>query len=685
MLASRWAAGAIVAVLLAAFFALAVTSIRHKCATSDEVVHLLAGASYWQLDDYRIDPENGNLPQRWMALPLLVAGVELPSYDDHPELSQWTHAQRFFYEMGNDPDRMLLAGRVMIALLAVVLGGLVYFWSARLFGRGGGLISLTLYCCSTVVLANGRLATSDLTVALLFLASVGCMWRAMHRLTPLTVLASAIVMGLLFVAKMSAVLIGPMAVALVAIRLIRRQPLVVSAGRSVRREVGRLGQVGWMAGAAAVHLLVVAAVIWASFGFRYAAVRPDLAGQEQMDAAWDRALANSFPLRGAIEFAREHHLLPEAYLYGQANVLGHATLGHAAYAAGHYSTTGWWWFFPYCFLIKTSLVLPAMLVLAAAAAVLGWRGRPAGKGRGWPLRLWRGFYRTAPLWVLLTVYWAAAVASSINIGHRHILPTYPPLFILAGSAVGLWSARRHVAWRWAVGVLLAAYVVEAVSTWPNYLAYFNQLVGGSKNGYRCLVDSSLDWGQDVPGLKRWLAARGLNDPDAATPVYLSYFGTGSPTYYGVRAQRLPGYADADLGRSPPVPIALKGGYYCISASMLPMVVVEPSRRWSEHWEQEYQRMCDWYEAFMAQPVAARLEEVRADGREFGLRMKNFALLRLGRLMALLRQREPVDEVGHSILIYHLSDEEAARAADPDQPPAELVPDEVDHWDKLHAD
>ena len=37
---------------------------------SDEPTHLTAGYSYWLKNDYRLDPENGNWPARWAALPL---------------------------------------------------------------------------------------------------------------------------------------------------------------------------------------------------------------------------------------------------------------------------------------------------------------------------------------------------------------------------------------------------------------------------------------------------------------------------------------------------------------------------------------------------------------------------------------------------------------------------------------
>ena len=113
--------------LLTAYFILAVTATLRKCTTYDEVAHLSAGYSFWLYNDYRL---NGAWPQRWAALPLLWSRPAFPN--DQPSWfrgHQWETARLFFYHSGNDPDAMLLQGRVMIALLGVVLGALV-FWYA---------------------------------------------------------------------------------------------------------------------------------------------------------------------------------------------------------------------------------------------------------------------------------------------------------------------------------------------------------------------------------------------------------------------------------------------------------------------------------------------------------------------------------------------------------------------------
>jgi hypothetical protein len=122
--------------------------------------------------------------------------------------------------------------------------------------------------------------------------------------------------------------------------------------------------------------------------------------------------------------------------------------------------------------------------------------------------------------------------SQVNIGLRHILPIYPFLFVLASRLV---TIRRG---RWLTHfITVAALVVTAISSLriaPHQLAYFNEIVGGPDQGYHYLSDSNLDWGQDLKGLKAYMEKEKLDI------IYLSYFGTAPPEYYGLRYQYVPG-------------------------------------------------------------------------------------------------------------------------------------------------
>lgn len=643
-------------------YALAAASgVRQKSITFDELGHLTGGVVSWIAGDYRLFPQNGQLPQRWAALPLVVLGFHFPSLDQSAWWSSDLEAlgHRFLYEMGNDHEALLWRARVTMIPLGAMLGWMCYAWSRRLFGVAAGLVALFIFAFSPSMLAHGPLATSDLAAALMFTAALGSLWRVLHRADPLRTAGSALVMGLLFVTKMSALLMVPVALILAAIRIWHGRPFVWS-GRSrlvVRRRRHLLLAAGAML---LVHVVGVVGVIWASYGFRYATFGAAVPGRDRMFLGETiDTLAEQGQARPLILLARDLRLLPEAYLFGFAHVLNRSGR-FIGFLDGRYSVNGWWFFFPYCWLVKTPLAMFALLSLSVAAA---WRYiHDASHTRR---RIRRASYRLTPLLVFLAVYWTAAVASSLNLGERHLLPTYPALFILAGGA-GCWLERKYLLASSAAALLLLSLPIESIRIWPHYLAYFNPLVGGPSSGYRHLVDSSLDWGQDLPGLERWLA-RTQADQRSPLPVYLSYFGSGDPAHYRIDARQI--YSYQDWRRERPLH-ALTGGIYCISATMLQSVYTRAPGPWAVPYEAAYQQRRAETERFRAATSEGLVRSAR-DAAVWRRLASDFDELRLARLSAYLRRREPDDQIGYSILIFRLTDRDVQDALT--GPPAELVP------------
>jgi hypothetical protein len=83
------------------------------------------------------------------------------------------------------------------------------------------------------------------------------------------------------------------------------------------------------------------------------------------------------------------------------------------------------------------------------------------------------------------------------------------------------------------------------------------------------VDSSLDWGQDLRGLRPYMEAHGI------PRVKLSYFGTADPAYYGIACDLLPGYLA--LPREV-VRTWAPGDVLAVSATNLQGVYLEPEDR-----------------------------------------------------------------------------------------------------------
>ena len=650
-----------IVLLLAVYWILAVSSTLEKSNTFDEALQITSGYSYWVNNDYRMNPESGNLPQRLSGLPLLFGTYRFPTLDQPLwwKSGQYSLAKQFFYDLGNDPDSMLLKTRAVMALLGVVLGLIVYAWSRRLFGPAGGVLSLVLFVFSPTMLAHGRLGTADFSVALFFVAAAWAWWVVLHRVTPASVLASCVAAAGLFLSKMSAVLFVPMALLMIIICLAGEQRLSVGVSRKWERTIAsRIGRGAVLLAVGAIHVVIIGGLIWASFGFRYSVMKRSEPGRDELSIPWEKIEQDPTSVLPVVNFARRHRLLPEAYLYGLAHI-ARGVRGRAAFLNGRYSILGWRHFFPYCFAVKTPLGLFVILTLAIAAAVAQSRAAQRGEGSNGFKDVREYFYAMVPLWVLLGVYWLFAINSKSNIGARYILPVYPPTLVLAGGAV-YWFRTRWKIVKAVLVLALLSMMAASILVWPHYLEFFNLVGGGSRKGYKHLVDSSLDWGQDLPALKKWLDSNRPRDGD--TPVYLSYFGTASPNHYGIRARRLPEFMGRLWKRSDPRP--LTGGIYCISATMLQSLYNKYLGPWTYEYEKEYQlvlRLVQEIERARHSPDARKALFAQHDPETLATCLASFDELRFARLCAFLRKRKPDDMVAYTILVYWLSDEDVETA------------------------
>jgi hypothetical protein len=619
---------AAVALVLALHFAMAVGSKFRESTTADEIAHLTGGVSYWKFNDYRLQPENGNLPQRWVAIPAVVAGAKFPDLDQPywRKSDVWVMGHEFFYETGEDHFPRLMGARAMAGLFSVGVGILVFCWSRRLFGTPGAFVSLVFFAFSPTFLAHGGYATSDVCMALFMLGSVGAWWRHLEKPGTGPFLLSAAVFGLACVAKFSALFLLPMMAlcAVVHVAMHRGQ-----AGRVLRSCAG--------------HAAVAFVVIWAFYGFRYSAFNPDLPAAEQFIVPWPDMYAGTGNIGKVIHFLAGIRALPEAFLYGAAYV-DYTSLMRGAFLNGEYSYLGWRSFFIWAFALKTTLPFMAAAAVATWIAVrrrIGTRGPAAGRlATLAPL---------TPLASLFVVYWAISIGSHLNIGQRHLMPIYPVLFILAG-ALGPWLA-RPIGWRaLLVAGLLAWHIGESVMVAPHYLAYFNELAGGPAGGRNHLVDSSLDWGQDLPGLKTWLDA----NRHPGEVAYLAYAGSGEPRYYRLPVKRLT-YINAFREDEPYFPLG--PGLYCIGATPLEQVYSTVRGDWTPALEKEYQFLRTFeplFQRYADEPAARAQLDEQLSPEKWTASRDRFLHLRFARLCYYLRVRRPDVVIGYSIFVYRLS-------------------------------
>ena len=595
------------AVLL--FFLLALDSLVGDSPTMDEQNHIARGLAFLRTGDPRLSLEHPPLVNALSALPLLtLPSVRLPT--DHPswqrqppDIYWYVFADVFLWEYNHDVTRMVFLARLPVVFLTLGMALVGFRFAGQMWGRRAAVFAFLLLLFDPNVLAHGRYATTDIGGATFLFLAAFLIWRMWRRWSWRRWLAAGIGLGLAFGSKLSTLAFGPILALMALLPLYSWDPKLAALARwslmaksdtkaaslwAYGRAAGR--RLAQLAGAGVVSLVVV----WVLFGFEW---RPFLLQREALIRLND--FAGPMP----------------TFWAGIEQIFNISGGGRPAFLLGHFSTEGFPAYFPVAFLAKTPL--PVLLLLPIATFLLVKEKTTRGRA----------------LFLLLpaVIYFLLSTQSSLNIGYRHLLPVLPFIVVLvSGLASGRVGSKQWTvnSGQWTVDsgqdaprvtyyVLRMAYYVLRPSAilalafvslllsdlliHPHYLSYFNAAAGGPENGHTILIDSNIDWGQDLLRLKAWMEANGVAE------VKLAWFGTADPVYYGIDHQPLPGFPEPryySLWSNPPFnPDAPEPGIYAISASSL------------------------WWE--LSLPLQGRS------------------------VYAWFRQRPPDDRVGYSILIYEI--------------------------------
>jgi hypothetical protein len=584
----EWVFSAAVSVLMLAWMAAAGARLAARLSpTMDEPTHLSAGLSGWNGGDYRQATGNLFFTQKWAAWPLARRGLrpvdpqvqQALGYD--PVLVGET-----LVLSGGDPRDILAPARRMTLALCVLTGVLVWGWAARLGGPWAGAAAVLLFATSPVVLANGVLVTTDTGAAFWYLAALASYAWLLARPRPLSAAAAGFCAAMMLLSKFSVVAWLGGAALLLAWRLWR--------GRGAGRD----------APLASLHVLALVVgwtTIWAFFGWNF---RPG--GFSYISAPPSTVLGH---VVGLLDRLR---VLPEPYLR-EILTFREMIKPRTAYLLGSFRLGGSWEYFPVAFLVKSTVAM----LLALGAWFLVRRRTPGDSPS------------LAPLVAGAVGYAVVALATPLNIGVRHILP----LFLLAAVAGGVALARlaaRGRAWRAITASIALLAAIEGMSGAGQPLAWFNGLAGGPMAGWRIMVDSSLDWGGDLPDLVAWEA--GLRASDRDSPVYVSLLGPPGHEHTGLAAVNM-GWA-FEFG-------PVRPGYFVFSATRL---VGGPQEHYGE-WNDALRR--EWNE--------------KGAGAWRGPLPHDLAQLAVARMAASCRALQPSERVGPVYFVYHLDEGALGRA------------------------
>lgn len=508
--------GLAIAMLL--FAGQALYASPQKSAAFDEQYHLAAGYAYLRTGDFRLATTHPPLMGLLAGLGLLGRDdVALPLNDPAWEAGdRFLFSDVFLWEANTDGPGLVEAARRPIIGGGMLLVAAVALWTRRLLGRYAAWLACLLVTFEPNLVANSRVITTDLGVTLSLTLAAWQLWRWLQRPSVLNLALTGAAAGLAMGAKYSGLLFWVGAAVVVAI-----YPSMQADEWRGRRWIGLLGMG-----------LVAYAVLWAIYLFDFGAMKVGPATLYVPAPFYWQQLWSTFD-----------------------RIVGSST-ERLDFLVGQVSTEGWWTYFPVAIAVKTPLSLLILTVTGTATMLKRRTARSLAVAWVWPL--------------LLLVLGLSGI---LTIGFRHMLPAIPFAIILAANTM-TWPGLLERPLRWAavgVGVLAAWFVVSSLRVYPHQDGYFNELAGRWSNWSNLLVDSNLDWGQDLPALAAVMDEKGIET------VNLAYFGKAVPEKYGVRYQPLPGYLRFVEGIELNAynPYTPEPGWYAISATSLRLGLTLP--------------------------------------------------------------------------------------------------------------
>jgi hypothetical protein len=505
------------ALLLLAYFALALDSARQKSVTVDELGHLPSGLLYLQSGDPRYATLNPPLLNVLSAFPVLLlelpqTPLDVPASDDPS--SFWSNGYRFMEHYRADYLRIFALARIVPIATVACLGVLLFAWGRLLAPEApdhAGLLAASLVLLSPNVLAQARLVGTDTgTAFFVSLALFSFRWMLL-RPTAVRVVATGIALGLAQLAKFYALLLYPVMLALV----LAWPHLSREARPALRPRLARFAAV------AALSLLVLdTGYLWSEVGTSLADISlqsPALHGLQ------------SHPI------ARIPLPLPAAYVRafdGQLLEVGSAL---PSFLLGERFQGGRWYYYLALLAIKTPLPLLFAFALALALGVT----RPALASRESALLL------AYPALLVLLL----SVGDRRQLGARALLSAAPLVQLGVAATLALSLPRRLLAA--ATVAILVGLAAVAWHAHPDYLSYFNEFAGGRDSGYLHASDANIDIGQDLVQLADYLDAEDIGK------IQLLYFGSVDPALYGI---------DYEV----PTPETLQPGLLAVSVSLYHM-------------------------------------------------------------------------------------------------------------------
>ncbi|MEX0869902.1 MAG: glycosyltransferase family 39 protein [Candidatus Spechtbacterales bacterium] len=533
----------------------------------DESAHIVSGYTYWTERDYRLNPEHPPLIKMIAGAGLLFQGMEAPtdrtSWTEEVN-GQWTAGDEFLHWETNDPELVMFRSRIGPIIITLLLGVLIFVWTKKLYGDIAGLMALFLFALSPSFLGHGHLVTTDVGATFGFVLSIYYFLKYLENQTARNLIFAGVTFGIAQLIKFSLILLVPYFIILIILWIFFRDekehrpqpPLELWRSTDIEAESnnalslgkrpGNIKRVFAHFGKLTLIFVIGAIIIFPAYQYSVTDYPPE---RQLSDTLYMLGNPPDSILGKASAWMADKPILRSYghFFFGHQLVFERVTGGNVVYYFGNVSGEAWISYFPAVFLIKVPVALLSLIVISIAAVlkrsvkILLDNINTKAQKTSFLLKKWIGrYFIEIAMLVFITLYWTASILSNLNIGIRHVLPTFPFIYILVAGIVTKWATTgspEHpvVAGRVKnyilrpkgiiITLLLMWYATSSLWVFPHSLSYFNELAGGPANGYRYVVDSNLDWGQDLGRLVNFVEENNIDE------IKLDYFGGGNPEYY----------------------------------------------------------------------------------------------------------------------------------------------------------
>ncbi|MDO5553402.1 MAG: glycosyltransferase family 39 protein [Planctomycetia bacterium] len=489
----------------------------------DEVAHLPCGMAIWRNGQFDLYAVNPPLVRLIAALPVLFTDAKLPHATAALPRPEFEFGNRFLELNKNDFRRYFFYARLACIPFTVLGGLLCFLWARELYGEVSGIAALTLWCFSPNIISWGSTICPDLAATSLGLLACYLFWKWLKYPTFSNMIYCGLALGACELSKMTWIILYALWPAVWLIWM-------VCSGNSLKqyKETGKSLLVILFLSLYILNTLYLYEGTFSTLGSYH--FQSDFFARVQEKNVFGLNLRH-LPLP-----------VPASYVVGMDIQKFDFESGKMdSYLLGKWSKQQGWWYY---YFVGMFVKVPTGTLLLLLLSFFFFFSRVRNKG----------FCLDSAVLLLPALALFVFVSSQYGFSRhfRYVLPVLPFLFISAGVVFIPANCKK---WLYCPCFLLIWTAVSSITVFPHSFSYFNELTGGPKHGHQFLLDSSIDWQQDLYLLRAW-----QDENSRKGPLFVDYYGDNSPALFGIKSAGKPsGYYISRNKTTPIVP-----GWYAVS-------------------------------------------------------------------------------------------------------------------------